>query len=157
MQLVHTVSTFPMDVFKLFLTQSVDLMAVTLLMSNTKVSLLTHLLPLNLTCPLPHLFTSLPPNLFTSLLPYLFTSLLPNLLLSSLHTNQLPLSLYLPFTSLPLLPFTSLHLHLSTTEPPLTRPLLLPPENTPTPSLPLKLPLHSLQELPELPVSNLIW
>merc|ERR1719458_1980179 len=122
-----------MDAFKLFLTQSVDLMAVTLLMSNTKVSLLTHLLPLNLTCPLLHLFTSLN--------PYLFTSLLPNLLQLSLHTNQLPLSLYLPFTSLPLLPFTSLHLHLSTTEPPLTRPLLLPPENTPTPSLPLKLPL----------------
>merc|ERR1740129_2069010 len=99
MQLVHTVSTFPMDVFKLFLTQSVDLMAVTLLMSNTKVSLLTHLLPLNLTCP--------PPHLFTSLLPYLFTSLLPNLFLSSLHTNQLPLSLYLPSTSPPLLPFTN--------------------------------------------------
>merc|ERR1712088_1116862 len=106
-------------------------------MSNMKVSLLTHLLPLNLTYLLP--------NLFTSLLPYLFTNLLPSLL-----TNQLPLSLYLLFTSL--------HLHLSITEPPLTRPLPLPPENTPTQSLPLKLLLlQPPQKKPDLPVLNPIW
>merc|ERR1711935_1192874 len=143
--LVHTVSTFPMDVFKLCLTLSMDLMAVILLMSNMKVSLLTHLLPLNLTCLLPHLFTRLLLHLFTSPLPYLFTSLLP---WWSLLTNQLPLSLYLPFTSL--LP------HLFTTEPPLT-PLLLLTNDTPTQSLPMKLPLHSLLALPDLRVSNPIW